>query len=183
MFNCLELPKNECSICLENININKKVTTDCNHTFCNKCFFKWIRINSNCPTCRKEFVSPPKAVEIEEQQHILNELRFRQGQIREFIRMGIIEYEKKDKQINVLEEKKTLLRETIIAQNEKLENLCKGWIKKKKEIEIEHKLLKIDTEALRTTLTDEKKRLRKSYKKEWSKLHNKQPWWKNIVHR
>ena len=28
------------------------VTTNCNHHFCNTCFFRWIEVNATCPCCR-----------------------------------------------------------------------------------------------------------------------------------
>jgi hypothetical protein len=158
MFNGLSTQNKDCGICFEDIDINKIVTTDCNHTFCNKCFFNWIRINSNCPTCRKEFISQSKSKEIQEQRRILDDLVFRQNQIREFIRIGILKYEKKDKEVQALEERK-------------------------KEMEVKHRLIKKEIEVLKTCLVTEKKKLRNNYKKEWSKLNAKLPWWKNIVHR
>mgnify|MGYP003631070828 CR=1 FL=1 len=163
MFNGLEITPTECSVCFETIDINKKVTTDCNHTFCNTCFFKWMQTNTTCPICRKSFVSPFMMEEIEKQQNILDELIYNESQVREFNRIGIIEYDKREKQLK------------------KLEELCKKWTNEKRKLEIERGVLEIDIEALKTSLTTEKKMLRNNYKKEWNKLHHKQSWWKKIV--
>ena len=159
----LEITPTECSVCFETIDINKKVTTDCDHTFCITCFFKWMRTNPTCPICRKSFVSPFMMEEIEKQQNILDELIYNESQVREFNRIGIIEYDKREKQLK------------------KLEELCKKWTNEKRKLEIERGVLEIDIEALKTSLTTEKKMLRNNYKKEWNKLHHKQSWWKNIV--
>ena len=40
-----------CPICLDN---KELVTTNCKHKFCKDCFGKWIKINNNCPYCRRE---------------------------------------------------------------------------------------------------------------------------------
>ena len=171
----------ECAVCFEDININKIVTTDCNHTFCNTCFFKWIRVNSNCPTCRKDFGIPKKDNNIEEQRHILNNLYNRQRQITELIRRRVVLYDKKERQITLLEDKKRILQETIRIQNIKIKEMNNDWIKKRRLIEVEQRMLEMDTEALRSSLTEEKKRVRKNYKKEWSILHSKHPLWKSFI--
>jgi len=139
-----EQPKNlniDCSICFESININKKVTTICNHNFCNDCFFKWISTNSSCPTCRKEFVKPPKAEEIKKQKEILSQLIFRERQICEYIRLKTIEYTKKEANIKHLNEQRDLINKTVLMQNNKLETLCKEWIQKKKKFTHEREKL------------------------------------------
>ena len=49
---------NKCSVCLNEI--NKQISTKCNHTFCNNCLFKWIKyenkdaqvFKATCPLCR-----------------------------------------------------------------------------------------------------------------------------------
>ena len=171
----------ECSVCFEDIDINKIVTTDCNHTFCNTCFFKWIRVNSNCPTCRKDFGISKKDNNIEEQRRILNDLYSRQRQITEFLRTGVVLYDKKERQLKLLEDKKRILQQTIHIQNIKIEEMNNEWIKKRRLIEVEQRMLEMDTEALRTSLTEEKKRVRKNYKKEWSILHSKHPLWKSFI--
>lgn len=42
----------ECSICLENIQQNDKITTACYHTFHTECLNSWKQINNICPCCR-----------------------------------------------------------------------------------------------------------------------------------
>jgi len=41
-----------CSVCYEPLTIKSIVNTKCNHTFCKKCFFRWIEVNATCPHCR-----------------------------------------------------------------------------------------------------------------------------------
>ena len=36
-----------CAICKEEIDINKRVITSCNHIFHSECFFKWLK-NNQC---------------------------------------------------------------------------------------------------------------------------------------
>ncbi len=43
----------ECPVCLNDINEDQRCTTDCEHEFCYDCLNKWLRINLNCPVCRK----------------------------------------------------------------------------------------------------------------------------------
>ena len=47
-----------CAICLEPIQSNK-CETICNHEFHSSCIFKWIKTQSNCPSCRTQIVPPP----------------------------------------------------------------------------------------------------------------------------
>ncbi len=42
---------NKCSICLETITKNGKIT-NCNHTFHNNCLNQWLKKKKNCPICR-----------------------------------------------------------------------------------------------------------------------------------
>jgi hypothetical protein len=45
---------NECSICYERMN-NKKITTNCNHSFCKDCFTSCLRIReTRCAMCRQQ---------------------------------------------------------------------------------------------------------------------------------
>ena len=41
-----------CSVCYETLTIKNIVNTKCNHTFCKKCFYRWIEVNATCPQCR-----------------------------------------------------------------------------------------------------------------------------------
>ena len=43
----------ECSICLENINSNKIIKTDCFHYFHKECLDIWVLYKNNCPLCRE----------------------------------------------------------------------------------------------------------------------------------
>jgi hypothetical protein len=47
----------ECGICYNKIGIDKIVNTRCSHTFCNDCFFRWLKGNVTCALCRKNFTS------------------------------------------------------------------------------------------------------------------------------
>ena len=47
----------ECGICYNEFNIDKIVNTRCGHTFCNDCFFRWMKGNVTCALCRKNFTS------------------------------------------------------------------------------------------------------------------------------
>ena len=48
---------NLCCVCLQFHSFRKMVQTPCKHDICNKCFFRWIKINPNCPYCRNNFTS------------------------------------------------------------------------------------------------------------------------------
>ena len=41
-----------CSICYKDLTMETNVTTNCNHHFCNTCFFRWLEVNATCPSCR-----------------------------------------------------------------------------------------------------------------------------------
>ena len=41
-----------CSVCYEILTIKNIVNTKCNHTYCKKCFYRWIEVNATCPQCR-----------------------------------------------------------------------------------------------------------------------------------
>ncbi len=46
----------ECSICLDNIQLSKKYTTKCKHTFHIGCYMNWIASGGKCcPNCRNAF--------------------------------------------------------------------------------------------------------------------------------
>jgi hypothetical protein len=46
-----------CSICRNKIDMTKSVYTTCGHRFCSDCFFNWMKQKTDCPNCRKKFVS------------------------------------------------------------------------------------------------------------------------------
>ena len=49
------LSGSQCSICLENLDSNKRsvTTTECHHTFDNDCLFEWLTHKPSCPLCCK----------------------------------------------------------------------------------------------------------------------------------
>ena len=63
-----------CAICKEEIDINKRVITSCNHVFHSECFFKWLKKKANCPVCRTVF-KEPNSYEIEQEREELHNLR------------------------------------------------------------------------------------------------------------
>ena len=44
-----------CGVCYVELTDKNMVNTNCNHKFCNKCFFKWMKVQARCPMCRKHF--------------------------------------------------------------------------------------------------------------------------------
>ena len=50
-----EKEPDSCSVCYIDLTTDNIVNTSCNHKFCNKCFFKWIKVQARCPMCRKHF--------------------------------------------------------------------------------------------------------------------------------
>ena len=52
-----ETPIVECSVCYKTLDITNVVNTTCNHTYCKKCFFRWMKSRTTCPMCRKNLVS------------------------------------------------------------------------------------------------------------------------------
>ena len=72
----------QCSICYYNIKKNsQKKTLSCtgNHSFHQKCIWKWIVHNNSCPLCR-ETVSkyPSYQCEYNEYLHYVNALTYKQ---------------------------------------------------------------------------------------------------------
>ena len=47
----------KCSICYECLIIENSLITPCNHFFCSKFFFRWIRTNNSCPMCRQDLIN------------------------------------------------------------------------------------------------------------------------------
>lgn len=44
-----------CSICMEEIDIENKCITNCNHEFCQKCLHEWFKTKKiSCPSCRQD---------------------------------------------------------------------------------------------------------------------------------
>lgn len=46
-----------CSVCYSDLTIKNSVTALCGHTYCNKCFFRWMETNATCACCRRPFDS------------------------------------------------------------------------------------------------------------------------------
>ena len=67
----------KCSICLNNISSKKgHVTTSCQHSFCFKCFMKWIDENNTCPLCRTKVKNKniEKIIEVEIEVPVIQEV-------------------------------------------------------------------------------------------------------------
>lgn len=47
----------ECSICLEKMNNDDTITTECHHIFHKKCLDSSIKFSVNCPLCRSDISS------------------------------------------------------------------------------------------------------------------------------
>jgi hypothetical protein len=43
-----------CSICLDNIELNKITITNCNHVYCKGCILKNMQLSNKCPLCRQK---------------------------------------------------------------------------------------------------------------------------------
>lgn len=46
-----------CSVCYGELTLKNLVMTSCDHTYCNTCFFRWLRTNNTCAMCRKDFLN------------------------------------------------------------------------------------------------------------------------------
>ncbi len=57
-----------CPICSDEITLENSVNTECNHTFCKKCFWKWTKENNTCPLCRHSILA--NSEELKEQKFI-----------------------------------------------------------------------------------------------------------------
>ena len=52
-----EVKDKTCSICLEDLcNVEYVTKTSCNHYFCSKCLYEWLKIKHHCPLCMTEFI-------------------------------------------------------------------------------------------------------------------------------
>ena len=52
-----ERPLYDCAVCYTSLNVENIVNTTCNHKYCKKCFFRWMKTSPSCPLCRKNLVS------------------------------------------------------------------------------------------------------------------------------
>lgn len=59
-----EYQNENCSICLNYI--RRKVLLDCEHSFCEKCIYKWMCTKPSCPMCRKNITN----------QHLNDSIKF-----------------------------------------------------------------------------------------------------------
>ena len=50
----------ECSVCYQPLTVKNSVSTPCNHLFCSKCFFKWLKESNTCPLCRNKYTEYTK---------------------------------------------------------------------------------------------------------------------------
>lgn len=55
----------QCTICMEDIAIDKIVTTRCNHHFCHDCFWTWCKKNNSCPNCRSDLMEKDRKAEMD----------------------------------------------------------------------------------------------------------------------
>ena len=52
--NIKDIKENKCSICLEEyIENNDIIKLNCEHQYHKECIKEWLKINNNCPQCRK----------------------------------------------------------------------------------------------------------------------------------
>jgi hypothetical protein len=58
------LKKETCSCCMEEIPYEQKVTTHCNHHFCNECFWEWSKEHDSCPNCRANLSQRDRSAEM-----------------------------------------------------------------------------------------------------------------------
>ena len=52
----------ECPTCYCDLNINNIVNSQCGHTFCKDCFWKWVNDHNknDCPMCRADIINNNK---------------------------------------------------------------------------------------------------------------------------
>ena len=82
--------KMECIMCTENLTLKNIVNTECNHQFCNECFWKWTKANNTCPFCRKSMLANTE--ELKDIQNMRELLDHRKS----IISQVETEYERKD---------------------------------------------------------------------------------------
>lgn len=55
--NIKDIKENKCSICLEEyIENNNIIKLNCEHQYHKECIKEWLKINNNCPQCRKNII-------------------------------------------------------------------------------------------------------------------------------
>jgi len=45
----------QCGVCYDDLTVDNCVSTPCKHSFCSKCFFKWLKESNTCPLCRNNY--------------------------------------------------------------------------------------------------------------------------------
>ena len=93
--------KMECIMCTENLTLKNIVNTECNHQFCNECFWKWTKTNNSCPFCRKSMLANTK--ELKDMQNMRELLDHRKS----IISQVETEYERKDALIDDINDLET----------------------------------------------------------------------------
>ena len=71
----------QCCMCVEDLTVENIVTTECDHQFCKKCFWRWIKTKNSCPLCRKSLLKTDD--EQKEQEHMRQMLDMRGNIIRD----------------------------------------------------------------------------------------------------
>ena len=59
------MSKNDCSICMQEMEDLTMVTTSCCHQFHDACLKEWFKKHTNCPICRNEIEVHTKTIAIE----------------------------------------------------------------------------------------------------------------------
>ena len=75
----------KCPICNDDLKLENCVNTECGHSFCNTCFWKWTKEHNTCPLCRSSILA--NSEELKEQMYIRKMLEQRSelsGQIQYF---------------------------------------------------------------------------------------------------
>jgi len=57
-----------CPICDDKLTPETAVNTECGHSFCKTCFWKWTKANNTCALCRHSILA--NSEELKEHQHI-----------------------------------------------------------------------------------------------------------------
>ena len=90
-----------CSVCYDELKLENSVKTPCNHFFCSKCFFRWLRTKNTCPMCRLDFINRDN-VRIEINTYS-----------RELLGIMIKGEEVAQKNMGIINENRTLLKENL----------------------------------------------------------------------
>ena len=80
-----------CCICTDKVTCNTIVNTECNHSFCKDCFWRWTKSHNTCPLCRTSLLC--NSEELKEQKHLRELLDHRS----EIVKQVEDAYDEKDK--------------------------------------------------------------------------------------